>query len=127
MDKTRVLIADDEAGILELITAMLDPHDFQVTTALNARDALTAVLRANAAGTPYQLVIADIRMPGMSGLVMLQNLNAMEPGLPVLAITGYATEDLPSQLKQFGCLLCIHKPFNKPQLLDGIAKTLATP
>jgi CheY-like chemotaxis protein len=126
MDKTRVLVADDEPGILELIKTMLEPHGFQITTALSAREALGEVLKANGAHTPFQLVITDIRMPGMSGLGLLHNLSAMEPGLPVIAMTAYPAGDLASQLRDFGCRLCIHKPFSIQQLLDGIAKTLAT-
>ncbi len=125
MKKTRVLIADDEPGILDIIQGMLDPREFQVTTALSARDALAAVLRANAEGKPYHLVISDIRMPGMSGFGLLHNLHAMEPGLPVIAITGFPSGELPLQLMNYGCRLCLNKPFDKQQLLDGIARTLA--
>jgi CheY-like chemotaxis protein len=125
MNKTRVLVADDEPRILELLKAMLEPHGFQVTTALSAREALGAIQKANAEHTPYQLLITDIRMPGMSGLGLLHNLMAMEPRLPAIAITAYHTDDLPAQLEQCGCRLCFHKPFNQQQLLNGIAETLA--
>ena len=124
MIRTRVLVADDEPGMLELIKEMLDPHDFQVTTALNVRDALTALLKANAERAPFQIVITDIRMPGMSGLGMLYNLQLLEPGMPVIAMTGYSCDDLPAQLKQCGCRLCLNKPFDKQQLLDAIEKAL---
>ncbi len=125
MVNPRVLVADDEPDILKLIKAMLEPHGFQVTTALSARDALMAVLKANSADAPFQLVITDIRMPGMSGLGLLHNLHAVEPGLPILAITGYPFDGLPAQLKKCGCRLCINKPFDKQQLLDAIEKALA--
>jgi CheY-like chemotaxis protein len=125
MGKTRVLVADDEQGILDLITAMLEPHDFQVTTATYAREALAGILKANSECSPFQLVITDIRMPGMSGIGLLHNLIAMEPNLPVIAMTAYPPGDIPSELKDFGCSLCIHKPFSTKELLDGIAKTLA--
>ena len=125
ISKTRILVTDDEPGMLLLINAMLDPQYFQVTTALNARDALTAVLRANADRSPFQLVITDICMPGMTGLGMLHNLQAMEPGLPVIAITGYSYTELPDQLKKCGCRLCLNKPFDKQQLLDAIKKAFA--
>ena len=124
MNPTRVLITDDEPGMLELLKTMLDPHSFRVTTALNARDALTAVLKANGERSPFQLVITDIRMPGMSGLGLLHNLHAMEPGLPMLAMTAYPSLVLPAQLKQCGCHICLNKPFGKQQLLDAIAEVL---
>jgi CheY-like chemotaxis protein len=120
LDKTRVLVADDEPAILELIAAMLEPHGFEVTTAPSAREALTSILKANAERTPFQLVITDISMPGMSGFGLLHNLKAMEPGLPVIAITGYPMSDLSAQLKECGCRLCLCKPFTIGQLLEGI-------
>jgi CheY-like chemotaxis protein len=126
MNKTRVLVADDEPGILEIIKTMLEPNGFIVTTVLNARGALDEVLKAKSEATPFQLVITDIRMPGMSGFGLLSSLKTMQPDLPVIAITAYQTEDLPAQLEQCGCRLWIYKPFRQKQLLDAI-ETVMTP
>jgi CheY-like chemotaxis protein len=127
MNKTRVLVADDEPGILEIIKTMLEPHGFAVTTVLSAKAALDEVLKAKSESNLFQLVITDIRMPGMSGLGLLSSLKSMQPDLPVIAITAYQTEDLPEQLERCGCRLWIYKPFKQKQLLDAIDTVLVRP
>jgi DNA-binding NtrC family response regulator len=78
----RLLLVDDEAEILELLT--LTFHDFDVETALNV-DAALDLLRAK----PFDAIITDVRMPGRSGLSLIDHATALCPGVPVMVITGH--------------------------------------
>jgi len=62
----------------------------------------------------------------MSGVGLLQNLNAMEPGLPLIAITGYPIADIASQLRSLRCRACLDKPFTKTGLLRAVRQALKT-
>ena len=83
----RVLVAEDNQEMRLLLVWALEKRGFQVTTAASGEEALERV-----AACPVDLVIQDIRMPGMGGLKLLETLRAGNPDLPVLVIT--ASDDV---------------------------------
>ena len=80
-----ILVADDEGPIRELITDELTEEGYRVIGVSNARDALKAVQSEK-----LDLVILDIRMPGMDGLEALPRILGMKEGLPVILHTAYS-------------------------------------
>ncbi len=80
-----ILVADDEEAIRDLISEELTDEGYRVLTASNARDALKMVETE-----PLDLVILDIRMPGMDGLEALPRILGMKEGLPVILNTAYS-------------------------------------
>ena len=80
-----ILVADDEEAIRELIAEELTDEGYRVLTVSNARDALKMVETE-----PLDLVILDIRMPGMDGLEALPRILGMKEGLPVILNTAYS-------------------------------------
>ena len=80
-----ILVADDEEAIRELISEELTDEGYRVLTASNAREALKMVETE-----PLDLVILDIRMPGMDGLEALPRILGMKEGLPVILNTAYS-------------------------------------
>ncbi len=84
MGKT-ILVADDEEAIRNLLEEELTEEGYKVITVSNARDALKAVEQE-----PLDLVILDIRMPGMDGLEALPRILGMKEGLPVILNTAYS-------------------------------------
>ncbi len=79
-----ILVADDEEAIRNLLEEELKDEGYRVITASNARDALKMVETE-----PLDLVILDIRMPGMDGLEALPRILGMKEGLPVILNTAY--------------------------------------
>ncbi len=80
-----ILVVDDDEAIRTLLTEELEDEGYKVLIATNARDALKMV-----AAEPLDLVILDIRMPGMDGLEALPRILGLKEGLPVIMNTAYS-------------------------------------
>jgi DNA-binding response OmpR family regulator len=117
--KKRVLIVDDEAEIREIFATILEAQGFDVELAEDGRSALkqTAALK-------FDLIISDIRMPGMSGVELIKNLRESAEHLPrFLLMSGYADYST-KQLHEMGCDGFISKPFAVEDFLDKIRRVL---
>ncbi len=84
MRKTHVLVVDDDEHYRNAVSRILLRAGHQVTTAQDASDAMTVVL-----ATPLDLVMCDVKMPGISGLELVRRVHESEPDLPCIIITGY--------------------------------------
>lgn len=73
----------------------------------------------------FDVVLLDQLMPGMSGMETLAGIQAAVPGLPVIFITGSATEETAAELLELGVCDCLPKPFNPEQLRSAVRKALA--
>lgn len=80
-----ILVVDDDESIRNLLTEELKEEGYRVITAPNARDALKIVEQE-----PLDLVVLDIRMPGMDGLEVLPRILGLKEGLPVILNTAYS-------------------------------------
>jgi CheY-like chemotaxis protein len=83
----RVLLVDDERDLLDVLAQELGEMGFDVTALDNGRAALDAVCCQQ-----FDALITDLKMPGMDGLEMLRRLKQTAPHLPVIVITGYASD-----------------------------------
>lgn len=81
-----VLIIDDEKAIRDIYKDLLVSYGYQVSTAANARDGLNKVRE-----TPFDAILLDIMMPGMSGLDAMESLKGLAPEVPVIIITANPT------------------------------------
>ncbi|MBU4357199.1 MAG: response regulator [Desulfobacterales bacterium] len=80
-----ILVVDDDEAIRTLLQEELEDEGYKVLIAINARDALKMV-----AAEPLDLVVLDIRMPGMDGLEALPRILGLKEGLPVIMNTAYS-------------------------------------
>ena len=112
--KKKVLIIDDEPDILSLLTVILQGGKYEVLEA-RAADAALDLLEHET----VDLVISDIRMPGMSGIEFLGELREWDMNLPVIFITG--NKDL-SRAVASGVTAFIKKPFKKDTILKAVQK-----
>jgi DNA-binding NtrC family response regulator len=87
MPAEKILIVDDEQSMAQFLAIVLRKEGYQVSTVQNGRDALDKV-KAEA----FDVVITDIRMPGMDGIQLLQGIKKHDPGLPVVIMTAYASQ-----------------------------------
>ncbi len=115
----RVLIVDDEESIRELLTRALELAEYQVEAAADAR---AAIDRLRLGG--YDLLIADLRMPGMDGLALIREARRLHPSLAVIIITGYSSEATAIQAVNLGVVGYLVKPFRIPQVLSAVARAL---
>ena len=120
--RARVLVVDDEASIRDLLSKTLALAEYEVETAADANTALGR-LRT----TEYDLLIADLRMPGMDGLTLIRQVKRIRAELPVIIITGFSTETTAIEAVNLGVAGYLRKPFRVPEVLAAAAKALGTP
>jgi len=117
--RPRVLVVDDEASIRDLLAKTLALAEYDVDVAPDGRSALER-MRMN----PYDLLIADLKMPGMDGLAVIREAKRYKADLAVIIITGYSTESSAIDAVNLGVAGYLTKPFRVPQVLAAAAKAL---
>jgi excisionase family DNA binding protein len=120
--RARVLVVDDEASIRDLLAKTLALAEYDVDT---AADAATALSRVRA--SEYDLLIADLRMPGMDGLTLVRQVKGIRAELPVIIITGFSSETSAIEAVNLGVAGYLRKPFRVPEVLAAAAKALGVP
>lgn len=114
-----ILIIDDEKNLISSFKKMLSQHGYEIRTANNAEEGL--VLAKNKA---IDLLIMDIRMPGLSGLEAFAKFKEIDSKLPIIIMTAYGTTETAIQAMQLGAYDYVIKPFDIPQMKALIAKAL---
>jgi excisionase family DNA binding protein len=117
--RKRVLVVDDESSIRELLSKTLALAEYDVDT---AGDGAAALDRMRASS--YDLMIADLKMPGMDGLTLIRQAKRMKADLPIIIITGFSTESSAIEAVNLGVAGYLTKPFRVPQVLAAAAKAL---
>ncbi|MDF1614659.1 sigma-54-dependent transcriptional regulator [Desulfurivibrio dismutans] len=113
----KILVVDDEQNMRVALYEALSRGGYEVKVAENGRMALEMV-----ASEAPDLVVTDIRMPEMDGIEMLQKVQAVRPGLPVVIITGYATVETAVEAMKQGAVDYILKPFPVEVIEETIKK-----
>jgi excisionase family DNA binding protein len=117
--RPRILVVDDEAAIRDLLSKTLALADYDVDLAPDGRTALDR-LRS----VPYDLLITDLKMPGVDGLTVIREGRRLRPDIPVVIITGYSTEASAIEAVNLGVSGYLTKPFRVPRVLAAAAKAL---
>ncbi|HEY3488248.1 MAG TPA: sigma 54-interacting transcriptional regulator [Gammaproteobacteria bacterium] len=115
----KILIVDDDPGLLKLLSLRLSSAGYIVETAGNAMAALACMSHERPA-----VVITDLRMDGMDGMSLLQELHVKCPGLPVLMLTAHGTIPEAVHATQNGAFAFLTKPVNKDELLSQIGRAI---
>jgi DNA-binding NtrC family response regulator len=116
---SKILVVDDDPSILSAFEQLLVEQGYQVSKALHGQEALHLL----ATDRP-DLIVMDIRMPGMSGLETLQRMRQIDRRLPVIIITGYGTMETAVQATKFGAVDYHLKPLDPEEVLRSIASAL---
>ena len=117
--RPRVLVVDDEASIRDLLAKTLALAEYDVDVASDGRSALERMRLY-----PYDLLIADLKMPGMDGLTVIREAKRYKAALPVIIITGFSSESSAIEAVNLGVAGYLTKPFRVPQVLAAAAKAL---
>ena len=115
-----LLVVDDDADMLRLLTMRLNAAGYRVSTATSAEAALNLLDIERP-----QLVLSDVRLPGRDGLALFDDLRARHPSLPVILLTAHGTIPDAVEATERGVFTYLTKPFDGKALLDKIAQALA--
>ncbi len=116
----KLLIVDDEPDMLKLLSMIIkEKTSYEVVTTNNPLEALEFAKKDN-----FDLVIADLKMPGLDGIELLDAIKRVDENIPVIIITAYGTVESATEAIQKGGFDFISKPFRKEQILFTIDKAL---
>jgi DNA-binding NtrC family response regulator len=116
--KKSILVVDDEFGVRESLKMILKPI-YQVYTAVDGGEALQSIQKDK-----IDLVALDLKMPGLSGIDVLKQIKKNDPDIEVLVITAHRTPQNVQDASRYGAGEFITKPFNVPDLISSINKSL---
>ncbi len=119
MRQARILVVDDEESMCRFMEIMLEKEGYQVCTNQHAPSALQQVKSEE-----YDLVIADLMMPEMSGLELLSSAKACKPDLDFIVMTAFASVDSAIEALKNGALDYITKPFKVDEIKIAVRKSL---
>ncbi|NTW99253.1 MAG: sigma-54-dependent Fis family transcriptional regulator [Geobacteraceae bacterium] len=119
MNKVVILVVDDEAVIRDGIQRVLEGNQFDVETCMSGHNAIERLQEKE-----YGLVITDLKMPGMNGIEVLKAVKTLQPDIPVILITGYASIDTAVEAIKNGASDYISKPFPPDVLLEKVNNAL---
>ena len=115
MEKFKVLIVDDEQDFLETIVKRLKARAIEVTGVENGYKALELVEGGN-----FDVVILDVKMPGMDGIETLREMKKKKPLVEVIMLTGHASVESGIQGMQLGAFDYVMKPVALDELLEKV-------
>src|SRR5512145_3349937 len=116
-----ILIVDDEKNYLLVLSAVLEDEGYEVLTAPDGPEALEIQKSSD-----LDLVVTDMKMPGMDGIEFLEQIKARDPDLPVIMMTAHGTVDKAVEAMQKGAYSYILKPFDNERLILFAKKAMST-
>jgi excisionase family DNA binding protein len=119
VERPRVLVVDDEASIRELLSKTLALAEYEVDTAPDGRAAVERLRLGQ-----YDLLIADLKMPGLDGLSLIREAKRLNADIPVIIITGFSSESSAIEAVNLRVAGYLTKPFRVPQVLAAAARAL---
>jgi FixJ family two-component response regulator/glycine cleavage system H lipoate-binding protein len=117
MKKLNVIVVDDEQIIHDSIKRHLRKENLNVISFLNVNEALDEIIK----GT-VDIILSDLMMPEIDGLELMKRVLLIDPDIPIIMVTGYATISSALQATQLGAFDYIAKPFTKAELLSVISR-----
>ncbi len=116
---THLLVVDDESSICEILGQFLRKKAYTVTTVNSVSEALEIVKK-----TAVDLIVSDIKMPGISGVDFLKLVKENYPTIPVLLTTGFPTFDTAIEALKLGAYDYLTKPFHLEEISEKIKRAL---
>jgi CheY-like chemotaxis protein len=111
----RILVVDDNEDLLDTFSLIFKRNGFYVETAADGLIAVDRYLHGD-----FNVTLMDIDLPGINGVEAFRLIREMEPGAPVILMTGYSDEDLIQLAKEEGARCVLHKPLRTDKLIEII-------
>jgi DNA-binding NtrC family response regulator len=118
---TRILIIDDDKHMRTACSRVLTRAGYSISCVETGEDGLREIQNSP---DPFDVVLLDQLMPGMSGMDALEQIKTASANLPVIIITGSVTDETAAEIIQKGACDCLPKPFTPEQLRTAINKAL---
>ena len=114
-NKIKLLMVDDEVKFLESISKRLVLKNFDVTTAVNGKEAIESAEKGF-----FDVAVVDFQMPGMDGAQVLRTLKEKHKYLEIIMLTGHATVDSAVECTKLGAFKYLEKPYDFENLVETI-------
>jgi len=111
----RVLVVDDNRDLGKLTSEILKERGFRVNIAFDGVSALAKVKKQ-----PYDLMLLDYKLPGITGITVLEKSHQIRPNLKTIMISAFGSESTRVRAKKLGAYAFLDKPFN----IDGLVKVV---
>jgi nitrogen regulation protein NR(I) len=121
MTPTKILLIEDDTRAAVSLEKMLTSEGYAITLAHRGDEGL-----ARAQAEEFEVVITDLRLPGMDGLELVRSLHATKPRLPIVLMTAFGTTDTVIEATKRGAFEYLIKPFDMEDLLEVTAKAVAS-
>ena len=118
----RVLVVDDDPVVGKSFNRVLSQKGYVVVTAQDGREALSKLQDGD-----YDVVFTDIRMPGMDGLELAEQVKARKSWTPVVIVTGFGSQANEARAKAAGVTAFLHKPLTPEQIEESARQAMAQP
>lgn len=125
-ERPRVLLAEDDDELRGLLAVKLSQRGMEVVPCRHGLELVEKLERAFGAGgaDDIDLVITDIRMPGVTGTSILEGLNAFGPHCPVILMTAFGDDQVHAQARRLCAAALFDKPFDVEAMLDSVQNVL---
>jgi nitrogen regulation protein NR(I) len=113
----RILLIEDDSGITDTLQRVLAAEGHEVAIEKRGDDGLARAIK-----DPFNLVITDLKLPGLNGLELVRQLHAAKPRLPIILVTAFGTTETAIEAMKVGAYDYLLKPFDIPQLIELVGK-----
>lgn len=122
----KILITEDELHTRNTLSLVLESAGYEVRTADNGKESLDIILKhkKGSGSDPFDLLILDIEMAGLSGLQMLDGLKKKGVNLPIIVITGFSDQQTLNKIRSRGCREILIKPFSPEEVTAAVEKVV---
>lgn len=118
-DQSTILLVEDEANVLKMLERFLAPS-YRCLSATNGKDALEVLKNER----DVDVVVTDVRMPGMDGIQLIRAIRRLRPHLPAIAMTAYGSEETAVEALRAGATNYLRKPFKTQEFLGVVRKCI---
>ena len=118
-DQKNILVVDDEMSVRTTFSSVLRKEGYRVTAVKDGYEAIKAIDEGS-----FDLALVDLRMPGLDGIEVLENIKKRKPQIPVIIYTGYGSVTTAVEAMRKGAADYLAKPFSPEELKAGVKKAL---
>jgi DNA-binding response OmpR family regulator len=118
----RILIVEDDEEMGSLLRDFVEEEGFEADTVMNGYEAFRKLVKE-----PFDLIITDIRMPGLTGLDILPRIRKLQPGIPIVVITAFGSQEVHQKALERGAMAYLEKPIHFHRLRELIYQMVSSP
>lgn len=119
MAKRRILVVDDEEDIRQILCDSLADDNFEVITCSDGYEALELIKEGF-----FELIITDLRMPGIDGIELIDTIKQISPEVPVIMLTAYGSAGVQREMDRLQAHRYFEKPFSLEELKEAVKEAL---